>query len=282
MKKSSFEHHQSQFGVDERTIPTILDASIFHWRFLKQLVLLLIFLAAIVLAGCASKSSYYVSPKSSEHVVEYVRALNNVFSKLYRSTMEYSEIQEQYPDFSENTLTMTTSIQVSKDLTDASSFLEPFIKDKDQSIQVSSNMLYLDIFSMLKANNVVADLYRNISPDNIDTLQYSIANLVGAQKTLKNDLLDNILMVITKWIIQIPVEDSERVWPVKYAISKEQRQSLLEDIDHIFGNNMKNAEDNIYLMSEKIIQLSLVPDTYEEQASLSLSSNPKPALPAAE
>ena len=244
--------------------------------------LLLIFLAAIVLAGCASKSSYYVSPKSSEHVVEYVRALNNVFSKLYRSTMEYSEIQEQYPDFSENTLTMTTSIQVSKDLTDASSFLEPFIKDKDQSIQVSSNMLYLDIFSMLKANNVVADLYRNISPDNIDTLQYSIANLVGAQKTLKNDLLDNILMVITKWIIQIPVEDSERVWPVKYAISKEQRQSLLEDIDHIFGNNMKNAEDNIYLMSEKIIQLSLVPDTYEEQASLSLSSNPKPALPAAE
>ena len=131
-------------------------------------------------------------------MVEYVRALNNVFYKLYRSSIEYSELQQQYPTFSQDTLNMTTSIQTSKDFTDATSFLEPFIKDKDQSIQVSSSMLYLDILSMLKANNIVADLFRNVSPDNIDTLQYSIANLVSAQKTLKSDLLENILMFITK------------------------------------------------------------------------------------
>ena len=221
-----------------------------------------------------SSTTTPVTPTDTDHISSYVSAFTNSLHSLYVSTQELDAVSKKYPTTEQSINVMTASLQIDSDFTDATTFLQPYINDKNPSIQTSAQLLYYDILLAKKANQAMIDILRTATPEtfNLQQSQYTVSQYASAQNTIQKDLFQNkILFVITKGLIQLPVETNDATGLIKYSISPTQRQDLLGNIKTTFGTTLNNYNNNVYLLAVKLIQMSLTFDTYEEQKNFKLN-----------
>ncbi|MEN9582456.1 MAG: hypothetical protein RL641_410 [Candidatus Parcubacteria bacterium] len=210
---------------------------------------------------------------SADHVYSYVSSISKVLHSLYLSTQELNNAQSKYPTVSQEMQNATAGLQIDSDLSDAISILGSYTNDKNEAIKNSAGIIYLDVVAIKNANKVIMEEMRTATPEtfNLQQAHYDIAQYAAAQNTLQKDLFqNNILTIITKGLIQIPVENNEATGQIKYSLSPNQRQDLIGEIQRAFGSVLDDYNKNTYVLAAKVLQLSLTFQTYEEQKNYKL------------
>ncbi len=211
---------------------------------------------------------------SADHMYSYLSSIINVLHSLYLTTQELTDAQTRYPTSSQDIQQTTAMLGIDSDLMGAVSSLQSYVNDKDDSIKSVTTLLYADVLTLKNANQKISEALRTATPDTLNPQQikYDIAQYAAAQDTLQKDLFQNkILLVITKGLIQLPVEQGEATGPIKYSLSSSQRQDLISEIQRAFGSSLNDYNKNTYLLAAKVLQLSLTFQTYEEQKAYKLT-----------
>lgn len=200
------------------------------------------------------------------------------FDVLNALNLYYVTTQSDISEDSSYVEMMASLLDSNNYLEQGSSRISKYMNDPNEYISVTALGMDTGAKAIIKANNDMVLYIRNTDlddPANFSEAEYQIANWLSAQKEGYKTIATS-----APWMAPLMYEFAESDNPsgkIPYTISEEGRQRILNEIEKLFGDDLRlyqlaeesGAESyNTILFAVDAIYNQLAPDTYEEGSLL--------------
>lgn len=163
-------------------------------------------------------------------------------------------------------------------LKEGNTTVEKYLNDDNEVIKLTAEGMIVGSKIVVEANNELVNFLRNIDRYNsgqIGELEYAIAKHNSAQKEGYKLIVISAPQMTS--LMFEPAKTKNPTGKITYILSREDRMRLLDEIDRLFGEDLKkfradveNKTDdyNAILFSVDAIRNNLLPETYEEAAKM--------------
>lgn len=154
--------------------------------------------------------------------------------------------------------------------------IEKYLNDDNEIIKLTTDGMIIGSKTVIEANNTLVNFLRNMDQydlSQLGELEYAIAKRSSAQKE-GYKLIAISAPQMTSLMFE-PAKTKKPTGKIPYTLSRKDRTRLLDEIDRLFGEDLKkyradveskSNDYNAILFSVDAIRNNLLPETYEEAA----------------
>lgn len=240
-------------------------------------IILLLILGIAGSSGSDSTSTADTTSNSSEQPSSSLDADNKVDATLsVVSALDYYYLstQNDLNDDSQIVDHMTSLLNQNNHLETGTRAISRFTNSSNEIIKLTATGMKEGADIVTEANNELVQFLRSIDPNGASQdseTEYAIANYVAKQK--KGYQLIAISAPQVTSLLFKPASSENPSGEIPYTISREDRARILEEIDRLFAENLREYNDSIkngtnsynsILFAVEAIQHNLKYDTYEQ------------------
>lgn len=206
--------------------------------------------------------------KPSEDTIDVTMDILNALNYYYYAT------QEPVDEGSDFIKIMTSLLNQNKHLETGNKMIKGHLNNSNEVIELATKGMTAGADQVIKANNEIVQNIRNLDPNNsraAQELEYSIAKYISDQK--EGFRMITLAAPQIAYLIFEPAKTETPSGKIPYRITKEERTRILNEIDRLFGEDLKRYPKgydaqaknyNSILVAVDAIQKNLIPETYEE------------------
>lgn len=207
------------------------------------------------------------SPEEKNIKVDVAMDVLQALADFYIATVTLA----QEDDF---TSTMTALLNQNKYLESGKVHVKDHLDNRNKVIRLTTEGMSLGADMVIKANTEAVQFIRKMNQDDpniVQEFQYVVAKYLSDEK----EGYKTIAMFAPQITVLLfePAKTKNPTGQIPYTITKEEREMLLEEIERLFGEGLKQYREDIknntneynaILFSVDAIYNNLIPETYEE------------------
>lgn len=198
------------------------------------------------------------SDKTVDLAFDILQALSNYYVATQNELNEGSEIVD----------IMAALLNANKYLESGNVYMEKYLNDSNEVIQVTAQGMVKGANKVIQANNEFINFMRS---DQVTDYEYASANYLSNQK--EGYKFISIAAPQFTLLVFEPAKSENPSGKIPYTISETDRKRILKEIERLFGDNLRSyradvkakaGKYNAILFSVDAIYNNLVSETYEE------------------
>lgn len=203
-------------------------------------------------------------PQTVSATINVLQALDNYYVSTQSNITDASQVAE----------IMTSLLNSNRYLNNGNVYVKEYLNDPGDSAGISEQALYLAASGMttgsnqvVAANNGFIDFMRK---DDATDLNYAIATYQSKQKEGYSLIATSAPQIA--YLFWEPAKTENPTGPIPYKISKAERKQILDEIERLFGDDLRDYQQNAKLTGQynsilfavDAIRERLLSETYEE------------------
>lgn len=201
--------------------------------------------------------------KTLDVSLDILQALNDYHASTVITPRDYEKVSLMQNIFDQN-----------KYLESGNRIIAKYINNSDEIIQLSTFGMTKGAETVIKANNNYLEFLKKMDfedPNQLKELEYAVAKYQSDQKEGYKLIVISAPQIA--YLIFEPAKSKNPTGDIPYKITKEERTQILDEIDRLFGKDLKQYQEdvknekgdyNTILFTIDSIQKYLIPDKYED------------------
>lgn len=213
---------------------------------------------ATIQATPTIEQTQHVSNRVVDATIDVINALGNYYVATQNDINGNSEIVEM----------MTSLLNANKYLESGNGYVEKYMDDSNEVIQITVKGMVAGANGVIKANNELINFMRS---KELTDYEYAIAKFISNQKEGYKYIAISAPQITS--LLFEPAKSNNPTGKIPYTISKDDRVRIQKEINRLFGNDLaaykadiekKTGKYNTILFTVNAINNNLIPETYEE------------------